>query len=386
MYWRSFMEKKYSVMIALLTVVALFFSVLTTDNSITRKLNINITETDNEIDNIYFEVKNDYYVSKYGKISTEKWKSVDNDSSGFDNAKDFLTTVDNYVLLISDYIGMPNWLELHKAKYREDYYFEPVIDFSFVENDEEMSYAEHYLKLRIKLNIDSFEENFLTLARDITHIITGESKSPSLSEGLGFYIQDEIGMNVNKLSYGIDIFTCSKDYISDDFSATISRIGTTYGNVTVANRDSFYILSNSFCRYLIENYGMKKFMEVYKSEDVETAYSDVYNLSLEELKSSWLKYVENYDNYMELSKKYMTDKNKKTIKKVGTINNIDELGGSIKNKTFFILNKSFNEYLKKEYGVSKYNKLMESNNNYHNIYGKSVTELRNMWQEYVKGL
>ncbi len=193
-------------------------------------------------------------------------------------------------------------------------------------------------------------------------------------------------MNVNKLSYGIDIFTCSKDYISDDFSATISRIGTTYGNVTVANRDSFYILSNSFCRYLIDNYGMEKFMKVYKSEDVETAYSDVYNLSLEELKSSWLKYVENYDNYMELSKKYMTDKNKKTIKKVGTINNIDELGGSIKNKTFFILNKSFNEYLKKEYGVSKYNKLMESNYNYHNIYGKSVTELRNTWQEYVKGL
>ena len=155
------MERKYSVVIVLVTVIALVFSVLTTDNTLTRKLNI--TDIDNEIDNIYYEVKNGLYLSKYGKISIDKWKSVDNEKSGFDNSKDFLTTVDNYVLLISNYIGMTNWIDLHKANYREDYYFEPVIEFSFVENDEDMSYAEHYQKLRIKLNKDNFEENFSTL-------------------------------------------------------------------------------------------------------------------------------------------------------------------------------------------------------------------------------
>lgn len=378
------MERKYSVVIVLVTVIALVFSVLTTENTLTRKLNI--TDIDNEIDNIYYEVKNGFYLSKYGKISIDKWKSVDNEKSGFDNSKDFLTTVDNYVLLISNYIGMTNWIDLHKAKYREDYYFEPVIEFNFVENDEDMSYAEYYQKLRIKLNKDNFEENFSTLPREITQIITRESVSPSLSEGLGFYIQDEIGMNVNKLNYGIDIFTCSKDYISDDYDSTISRIGTTYGNVMVSNRDAFYILSSSFCRYLIENYGIEKFMEVYTSEIIETAYNDVYNLSLEELKSSWLEYIKNYDDYIELSKEYMVDKNKKIIKTVGTISNIDEIGGSIKNKTFFILDKSFNEYLIKEFGEAKYKKLVDSNYNYNNIYGKNVTDLRNKWQEYVKGL
>ena len=378
------MERKYSVIIVFITVIALVFSVITTDNILSRKLNIK--DIDNEIDNIYFEVKNDYYLSKYGKISIDKWKSVNNENSGFDDAKDFLTTVDNYVVLISDYIGMTNWIDLHKAKYREDYYFEPVIDFSFIENDEEMSYAEYYLKLRIKLNVDTFEENFSTLARDITQIITGESVSPSLSEGLGFYIQDEMGMNVNKINYGIDIFTCSKEYIGDDYESTISRIGTTYGNVTVTSRDAFYILSNSFCRYLIETYGIDKFMEVYKSDVIEQAYVDVYNLTLEELKSSWLEHVNNYDDYIELSKKYLVDNNKKIIKSVGTINNIDDVGGSIKNKAFFILDRSFKEYLIKEFGELKYKKLIKTNYNYHDIYGKSVTDLRNMWQDYVKGL
>ena len=378
------MEKKYSVIILLITAIILIFSIFTTDNAITQTLNI--ANIDIEIDDTYFEVKNDYYISKYGRINIEKWESVNLENSGFEDAKEFLATVDYYVAAISDYIKMPNWIELHKQQYRKDYYFEPIIDFSFIENEEEMSYAEHYLKLRIKLNKVSFEQNFLTLARDITHIITGESISPSLSEGLGFYIQDEIGKNVNKLNYGIDIFTLSKDYISDDYSSTISRIGTTFGTVTVENRDSFYILSNSFCRYLIENYGIEKFMEVYKSEDIETAYNDIYDLSLEEIKTSWLEYINSYKDYLELSKEYLTSRNKKIIKSVGVIKNIDETGGSLDNKTFFILDKSFRTYLIESFGKTRYDELVKSGYNYQYVYGKNVNELRNMWQEFVKGL
>lgn len=378
------MEKKYSIVILFVAVLALVFSVFTTDNALTQKLNIQ--NVDKEINNIYYHVKDDYYISRYGKINIGRWESVNNENSGFDSAKDFLTTVDNYIALISDYIGMPDWIERHKEEYREDYYFEPVIEFSFVENDEEISYAEYYLKLRIRLNIDTYETNFSTLARDITHIITRESVSASLSEGLGFYIQDEISLNVNRFNYGIDIFTVSKDYIGDEYTSTVSRIGTTYGNVTVDNRDAFYILSNSFCRYLIQNYGIEKFMEVYKSKIVELAYTEIYGLSLEELKSSWIEHVKNYDDYMELSKEYLINKNKKIIKSIGTTNDIYETGGSIKNKKFFILDRSFNEYLINEFGQSKYDDLVKFNYDYQNIYGKSLTDLKNAWQQYVKEL
>ncbi len=193
-------------------------------------------------------------------------------------------------------------------------------------------------------------------------------------------------MNVNKINYGIDIFTCSKDYLGDEYEAIIDRIGTTYGNVTVSNRVPFYVLSNSFCRYLIEKYGIEKFMEVYKAEDVESVYTEVYNISLEELKASWIKYVQEYDDYIKLSKKYMTDKYKKDIKLVGTIYNIDQKGGSIDNKAFFTLNKSFNEYLIKVYGSDKYNKLIDANYNYYDVYRKGIVDMRNLWMEYVKGL
>lgn len=378
------MERKYSVVIVLITLIALIFSVLTTDNTLTQTLKI--ADTNNEIDDINFYIKDGYYISRFGKISIEKWESINIDNSGFEDAKDFLATVDNYVVSISNYIGLSNWIDLHKEQYREDYYFEPIIDFSFIENDEEISYAEHYLKLRIKLNKNTFEENFSTLSRDITHIITGESISPSLSEGLAFFIQDEIGNNVNKLNYGIDIFTVSKDYISDDYLTTISRIGTTFGSVTVENRDAFYILSNSFCRYLIEHYGIEKFMEVYKSEISETAYSDVYNQTLDELKISWLEYIKSYNDYFKLSKEYLTNKNRKIIKTIGLINNKDEVGGSLKNKTFFILDSSFRKYLIESFGVRKYEELIKSQYNYQNTYGSSVNELRNMWQTYVKGI
>ena len=380
------MEKRYTIVILLIAILALVFSIFTTDNILTQKLNLNAKAVDKEINNAYYHVKDNYYISRYGKINIDNWNKADDEKSGFRNAKDFLTDVDDYVSSISDFIGMPDWEDKHREQYRDDYYFEPIIEFGIFDNKDIASYTDYNMKLRVKLNKESFEKDFSTLARDITKIIARNSVSTSLTEGLGFYVQDELGLNVNKLNYGIDIFTVSKDYVNQDYESIISKIGISYGNAARDDKKAFFILSNSFCRYLIQNYGMDKFMELYKSELVETAYEEIYGLYLNDLKTSWIEYVNNYDSYIKLSKEYLTDDNKKLIKSIGKIKNVDELGGSIKNKAFFILDKSFREYLVHQFGKHKYDLLINSNYDYQGIYGTNLTELKNLWQQYVNGL
>lgn len=378
------MDKKYTIVILLVAILALVFSIFTTDNVLTQKLDLNAKAVDKEIINPYYQVKDNYYISRYGKINIYKWDEIDGEKSGFRNVKEFLTNVDNYVNSISDFIKMPDWIDRHKEQYREDYYFEPVIEFSFIDNIKAPSYNDYNMKLSIALNKESFETNYSTLVREITKIIARKSVADSLTEGLAFYVQDELGLNVNKLNYGIDIFTVSKEYANQNYASIISKIGASDGNITLDNKEAFYILSNSFCRYLISNYGMDKFIEVYKSKSVETAYIEIYGLSLDELKTSWIEYVNNYDNYIKLSKEYIS--NKKLIKSIGKINYAEDLNGSIKNRAFFILDRSFKDYLIYHFGNYKYDLLINSNYDYQTIYETNLNELKNLWQQYVNSL
>jgi hypothetical protein len=378
------MDKKYTIVILLVAILALVFSIFTTDNVLTQKLDLNAKAVDKEINNPYYQIKDNYYVSRYGKISIDKWDEINDQKSGFRNIKDFLTNVDNYVNLISEFIVMPDWIEQHKEQYREDYYFEPVIEFSFIDNIKAASYSDYNMKLSVTLNKELFETNYSSLVREITKIIARKSVADSLTEGLAYYVQDELGLNVNKLNYGIDIFTVSKKYLSQNYASIISRIGLSDGNISLDNQKAFYILSNSFSRYLIQHYGMDKYIEVYKSKSVETAYMEIYGSTVDELKTSWIDYVNNYDNYIKLSKEYIS--NKKLIKLIGNEKYTDELNGNIKNKAFFILDKSFEEYLIYQFGNYKHDMLIKSNYDYQAIYETSLNELKNLWQQYVNSI
>ncbi len=378
------MDKKYTIIILFVAILALVFSVLTTDNVLTRKLDLNEKAVDKEIVNPYYQVKDNYYNSRYGKVNLYKWDKLKLEKSGVRNAKEFLTNVDDYVNIISEFIKMPDWIERHKEQYREDYYFDTVIELNFDDNIKEASFSNYLMKLSITLNKESFETNYSTLVKEMTKIIARKSEADSLTEGLAFYVQDELASNVIKLNNGIDIFTVSKEYLNGNYASIVSRIGFSDGNITLDNKNAFYILSNSYCRYLIKNYGMDKFIELYKSKSLETAYLKIYGLSVEELKALWMDYVNNYDNYIELSKEYIN--NKKLIKSIGKDNQTEKLSGSIKNKEFFILDRSFKEFLIYQYGNYKYNLLIDSDYDYQTTYEIKLTELKKLWQQYVNSL
>lgn len=71
------MDKKYTIVILLVAILALVFSIFTTDNVLTQKLDLNAKAVDKEIINPYYQVKDNYYISRYGKINIYKWDEID---------------------------------------------------------------------------------------------------------------------------------------------------------------------------------------------------------------------------------------------------------------------------------------------------------------------
>ncbi len=51
----------------------------------------------------------------------------------------------------------------------------------------------------------------------------------------------------------------------------------------------------SFCKYLIDTYGLDVFMEVYFSKDELQAYENVYGKDYNQIKSDWLNYLEQFE-------------------------------------------------------------------------------------------
>ncbi|QSX06608.1 hypothetical protein JYG23_03890 [Sedimentibacter sp. zth1] len=375
------MKKKQGYILIFIAILALLLAIFRVDEYIVALVN-----SDN-LNNIYFDdsnivQKNNFCFSKYAKINIDDWNNAYSVKSGYKNVSHFLVSIDNYIDEIAEIIDKPNWLQLHKSKYREDYYFEPYINVRFNDNNENISTIQTYLKLTIYQNRNIFDNNFLTLAHDLTNIVTDGSSSPSLTEGLAYYIQDEIGLNVTLYNYGIDIFTSSKQYIVNENKDVIDRIGSAYGNVMIEKRKEFYVLSNSFCRYLINEYGMDKFMQVYSTDNVENAYLNIYYKSLKELKSDWLGFIEDYQDIFSISRDLVN--NKRFIKKVGTIKSYNDIDGANKNKNFFVLDESFKTYLKKSYGIDKYEILVSSNYDYNYTYKKRLTDLKCDWLSFLK--
>lgn len=374
------MEKKYSFLLLFVAIIALIFTIFTTDNLFTEAFNLNDATIVLKKTNV--EIVDGYYISKYIKLAEKTWEEINTENCQYEDAKDLLSDMDYYIETISKTIDMQNWIELHRTKYRSDYYFNPYTELSFIENSEGLSYSDSYLKLRIKLHKQNFENDYSTIVGELVNIITGKSVSSSLTEGLSLYFQDELGNNVTRYNYGIDIHTIAKQYITNDYNNIFKRIGTTHGNVVAEKRTAYYVLSNSFCRYLIEQYGMYNFMKVYMADNTEEAYVNVYNKDIDELKKEWLVCVKNYDDIINLSKEYISEK--RIVRKVGTIQDINTVNGSIKNKPYFVLEKSFQEYLIRTYGLEKFNLLSILNYNYYYTFGKELNNLRDDWIKYVK--
>lgn len=151
-----------------------------------------------------------------------------------------------------------------------------------------------------------FEIDKAPIAHEITHLLKPHYSSLTYREGLACYMQDEVGLNPSVFNAGEDVFELSKIYWSEkspindcnEIIAYLGRSGLPDGlNLSVDSIDTrraYYILSHSFSKYLIEQYGLESFLIIYHSKDLDTDHLGIYDKNLEALHKEWIDYIQNY--------------------------------------------------------------------------------------------
>lgn len=150
------------------------------------------------------------------------------------------------------------------------------------------------------------------LAHELTHVMAGPVFSQSLEEGLCFYVQDSVG--VKKIFYpgmqdkGVEYWQCFKIYYEHTKETWESSAGDVYASVTdsIGKEGRGYDFSGqartvwqwyceSFVRYLMDQYGKDKVLELMDVGENEASYEQILGRTLEELRADWLLYVESIE-------------------------------------------------------------------------------------------
>lgn len=234
-----------------------------------------------------------YYKSTYAKISKTEWNRVNFESNRYKSPEELLLSVDKYVEFAQSYLGTENWIEILQKENGVD--FDTTIDIRFTYDHSSTigggTTSSKYTPV-IKINIPKFEINSDPILHEITHLVSPYPKSASLSEGLACYLQDNYGGN--------DSYSHQKHielYLTPEYKNVIDFVGIEDSEelMDLLFSDSveilaFYSLSSSYTTYLIDNYGIEKFMKLYIAETYHQCYINLYGKNRETLINEWLKH------------------------------------------------------------------------------------------------
>lgn len=262
------------------------------------------SEKNENIEFVVYEEDN-YIISKYAKILKAHSEHINFEESGYDDIGSMLLDIDDYIESISKYIDRENWKDNYTEKHGTDYEFRIRIGLTQGASHVKGGYNHFvYLPLEIKFNEGLLENNQAPIAHEITHLIAPYYSSLTLREGLASLIQDEIGKNSSVFNFGKSAHVLSKKYLENDniYREIIASIGTegipenlNLSKTNIETRKAYYLLSYSFSKYLIDQFGIKKFMEAYESENLLDSYLDLYDKNLQELRNDWIEYIVDYE-------------------------------------------------------------------------------------------
>lgn len=252
-----------------------------------------------------FEVyeENEYLVSEFAKISIAQIEYIDLTDSGFNDVESILLDIDYYVHSISRYIDRTEWKDVYLERHGEDFEFKIKIGLTQGASQVKGGYKQFvYLPLELKFNEGLLESHKAPIAHEVTHLIAPYYSSLSLREGLACIIQDEIGNNPSVFNFGQPVYELSKQYLvkedAIDYDDVIKSIGESgipehlnLKKMDIEKRKAYYILSHSFSKYLVDQYGLEKFMLAYEAEELETKYIELYEKSLDKLRHDWIIFV-----------------------------------------------------------------------------------------------
>ncbi len=230
--------------------------------------------------------KDGWYSSEHCRFNVKEWDNLYLRYSGYTEVSEFLHLVDIHVDTISEYIGVNN-LGDNLITFTLD-----TEGYGSVDGENNIiKYSNYYF-------LNTIDKASIT--REVAELVIGNSNSASLTEGLYFYIEQYADKAIRLKSIQQDIICRSKIDMNKENSVMLQYVGqngdyirTDEDGEPYLNRQMYalYIFSRSFSRYLIDEYGLDKYLELYFSEDINLQYEKIYNKSLEELRELWIEHV-----------------------------------------------------------------------------------------------
>jgi hypothetical protein len=143
----------------------------------------------------------------------------------------------------------------------------------------------------MEMPLISVKRNSGPLLHEIVHIYA-PNDNRFLAEGLAVYLQYKLGGNLTSFMGENTLDDLVRDRISESDSLQVyNKVRTPrplgINLQDVDGRKTAYIVGGSFVGYLIEQYGLQKFKDVYESDD----YSKIDGKSLEIFEKEWRDYL-----------------------------------------------------------------------------------------------
>jgi hypothetical protein len=128
---------------------------------------------------------------------------------------------------------------------------------------------------------------------ETVHIIAWDWYAPWLEEGLAVFLNDALNGYPSFPNFGENIEELAPKMLR--FKEALREIGLYEPPefTSKIERRAFYILSGSFVKYLCDQFGVTKFMQIYKAEDSNKAAVNITGKKLQTLKAEWVKHITN---------------------------------------------------------------------------------------------
>ncbi|BBF42390.1 hypothetical protein lbkm_1072 [Lachnospiraceae bacterium KM106-2] len=286
---RNHMKNKYLVVVGIIICV-LLCSCKNTSNKTSKKQEVG------------------YYLT----MDDSEWNKYDTTYCGYSSKKKFLQQGETYIKEMEKITGLHNWEERYSPEKKN-------LEIKVVLQDDTASHARTLGKTKgITLKSYYFRYGVSPYAHELAHIFAGLGNNESLSEGFPCYLSDQVGC-VGVHNFGINPHKLATMYIKEKrYQEVLDAIGiagppenasptSTEGNY----RSAYYNCSDSFCTYLIEKYGIHKFLKLYQSDQGLDAYQKVYGKTVVTLKADWSAYIKNYP--VQFTKKEVNQQIRKVL-------------------------------------------------------------------------
>jgi len=307
-------EKKriVGIVIAAIVVVVIIATILVIKEYKTKATEKNISTQDDTKAGISIEFTYD----------EDYWKKYDLTNAVYKTQEEYENAVRNYLDEIAILLNKQDWYEKYTGMNTLclELHINDLDDGSTQEGISSYKESKKQSTFTYDLNLSStmFTHNRSQLVHALSDLVITKTQgiSSAMDEGLADYIQNDLGMGVASVNYGIDIHNYLIEYTKVNENNNVNKmlfdfIKNNVGAISHNSESSYYtkasatpdykiineyknLCIDSFVDYLIQTYGMESVIKIIDGYD-----NSIYNLynqnGLSGLVTDWKQFLENYN-------------------------------------------------------------------------------------------